>query len=128
MVRKKSADACVVAVVSLVGDLDMAAIRDIGSTYLPAMIMTRASSSSAAALGEAETSRSLTAFSSHDTTSCGYFSLSQVYKIVLASMLFAIKIIVRRTDLVLLANLASTEREEVRIPSGSSWDGTKDVE
>jgi hypothetical protein len=48
-------------------------------TYLPAMIITRASSSRAAALGDAEMSPSLTALSSQDTISWGYFSLSHVY-------------------------------------------------
>ena len=47
--------------------------------HLPAIIINRESSSKAAAVWGAQTSFSLTAFSSHDMMSWGYSSASHVY-------------------------------------------------
>jgi hypothetical protein len=51
---------------------------------LPAMMTTRASSSRAAALGDADMSCSLTALRSQDTMSWGIFSASQVYLLLVS--------------------------------------------
>lgn len=50
----------------------------LAARHLPATIMTLASSSNAAALGEADTSFSWTALSNQDMMSWGYASLSHV--------------------------------------------------
>jgi hypothetical protein len=69
------------------------------------MITTRASSSKAAALGDAETSPSLTALSNHETMSCGYFSLFQVYVMLVAQDME----VYDSPHLVFLTNLTGTK-------------------